>query len=84
MFLYILKNKDTNVYYIGITNNIKRRLEEHNGKHNHYTGKIPGIWKLIFSKEYNNSHDARKEETRLKKAKNKRYLEWYIDNNKGL
>ena len=29
-YLYILQSKKNNSYYVGVTNNIERRLEEHN------------------------------------------------------
>jgi len=29
-YLYILQNNKNSKYYIGVTNNIKRRLQEHN------------------------------------------------------
>jgi len=66
--------------YIGISKNPKRRLLEHNSPQSHYTGKIKGEWKLVYSKLYNSKSEARKEEIRLKKSKNKKYLKWYIEN----
>lgn len=83
MILYVLYNKTGDKYYIGVTDNLKRRLAEHNGKTNHYTGKFDSSWIIKFSKEYVSSADAYEEEKRLKKAKNRKYLEWYISN-KGL
>lgn len=80
-YLYIIFNKLSNKYYIGITNNFERRLREHNFKNTHYTGRIKGEWVLVYKKEFSNYTQAKKEETRLKKAKNKKYLEWYINNN---
>jgi putative endonuclease len=80
MYLYILREINSNTYYIGITSDPKRRLTEHNTNSNHYTGKNSKIWEMVFIKFYVNKTDARKEELRLKKAKNKKYLEWYIAN----
>jgi len=52
--------------YVGYTTNIKRRIKLHNlGKGAKSTrGKI---WKLIFSKKYNDKSNALKAEYRLKK-----------------
>lgn len=78
MYVYLLVNESNNKYYIGTTNNIKRRLKEHNGENKHYTGKIEGRWKLIGYKEFKIESEARKEEIRLKKSKNRRYVRWYF------
>lgn len=80
MVLYILINKASNNYYIGTSKNITRRLKEHNWKNHHYTSKIIGEWKLVFNKDFDNETEARQEEKRLKKAKNKKYIQWYIKN----
>ena len=74
MFLYILENTRTRGFYIGITNNLNRRLDEHNSNNQHFTGKINGEWKLIFKRRFISEIEARKEEIRLKKAKNKKYI----------
>ena len=78
MYLYILFNKISNKYYIGITVNLNRRLIEHNSNNTHYTGKLDGNWELLYSKWFNSKINARREEIRLKKSGNRKYLEWYI------
>lgn len=80
MYLYILQGTRTNKYYIGVTTNLDKRLEEHNTNTSHYTGKQHEIWNIIFSRYYEKNNDARIEEIRLKKAKNKKYINWYIRN----
>jgi putative endonuclease len=80
MYIYILYNKLADKYYIGITQNVNQRLSEHNSLQSHYTGKIKGDWILVYSRFYKLKLQARKEEIRLKKAKNKKYLQWYINN----
>lgn len=81
MILYILENKKADKYYIGITKDIQRRIKEHNEDNGHYTGKIDGTWKIVYEKIFEFEKEARKEERRLKKAKNKKYIKWYIENN---
>lgn len=78
--LYILINQSNDLFYIGTTNNLERRIKEHNADNNHFTGKFNHEWKVIFTQEYEQLEEARKEERRLKKAKNKRYIQWYIKN----
>ncbi|GEM_PF-3399057 len=83
MYLYIIVNSSNNIFYIGTTQNIERRLKEHNGENSHFTGKVDGTWELVFRKYYPDNTEARKEEIRLKRSKNKKYILWYIENNKS-
>lgn len=64
-FIYILSCSD-NSYYVGITNNLKRRETLHNlGKGSKYLlSKLPV--KLIYSEEYPDKSSARKREIQLK------------------
>ena len=51
--------------YIGYTNNLLRRIKEHNSKSNQSTkSRIP--FKLVYYKAYNNRQDATKHESNLK------------------
>ena len=84
MYLYILYNETLDKFYIGITKNPARRLKEHNSDQSHYTGRAKGFWKICYLKHYNSATEALKEERRLKRAKNKKYLLWYIKNSTGL
>ena len=76
-FVYILFSQKLNKYYIGSTNDIPRRLYEHNIGHSIFTKNgIP--WELVFSQEYDTLLLARTEERRLKKCKSHKYLQAYI------
>ena len=72
-FVYLLISKNNGKYfsYVGITNNLNRRLGLHNSsKGAKYTrGKK---WFLAYKKSYNSKSKALKEEYRLKKDKKKR------------
>jgi putative endonuclease len=83
MFLvYILKNEKTNKYYIGSTDNIKRRLKEHlAGKTR--TTKILKTDKLVYTEKYKTLIEARNREKKLKSYKSKKYIEWLINKNLG-
>lgn len=70
-FVYLLKSQSTDRYYVGITDNLKRRLGEHNSGKNISTKRF-GNHSLVWFKEYNSTIDARKHEKWLKK-KNKTY-----------
>jgi len=77
MYLYLLENETSKKYYIGVTENIDRRIKEHNGKSHHYTGKNKGEWNILGVRNLD-SHYALVEEKRLKKCKNKKYVLWYF------
>ena len=75
--LYILFSCKLNKYYIGSTNDIRRRLYEHNIGHSTFT-KTGIPWSLAFSKQFPSLELARKEELRIKKCKSRKYIENYI------
>ena len=66
-FVYIITNKTNTVLYIGVTNNLIRRIYEHENK------LIPGftmkynINKLIYFEYFDNINDAIRREKQLKK-----------------
>ena len=72
-FVYLLISKKNDKYfsYVGITNNLKKRITLHNSsKGAKYTrGKK---WHLAYKKTYNSKSKALKEEYSLKKDKKKR------------
>jgi len=73
-FVYIIYNSECDKYYIGQTNNIIRRLEEHNDKtKNKYTSKYLGEWKMVYEEEFCNRKEAMLREKFLKKQKNKKF-----------
>jgi len=68
---YLLKSTKDSSYYVGITSDINRRLDEHNsGKLKTTSSKRP--WILAFIREHKDYTEARKHEKWLKK-KNRQY-----------
>ncbi len=55
-------------YYIGSTNNLNRRLREHNRGQTKSTRRT-GIWTLVYQKEYLESNEAKKRERQIKAFK---------------
>ena len=76
-FVYILKSKNYKKSYVGFTNNIERRLREHNEGKNYYTKRFKP-WILLKIEEYKQQTEARKREkyykSKIKKKKLKKNL----------
>jgi putative endonuclease len=71
--LYVLQSKVSGGFYVGYTENIKRRLKEHNSGLNQST-KSKKPWKLIFFEGYLNKKDAQRREKYLKTSQGMRLL----------
>ena len=66
VYLIISKNSDNQVSYVGYTNNLKKRITEHNSsKGAKFTRGRK--WKLAYSKRYISKSIAMREEYKLKK-----------------
>ena len=66
-YVYILTNKTNKLLYIGVTNDLRRRLYEHrNGVCEGFT-KQYGIDKLVYYEYCNSVEDAIRREKQLKK-----------------
>ena len=63
--VYVLKSDKDNSLYIGLTNNLERRISDHNKGNNRSTkSKIP--YQLIFTESFESYLEARKREKYLK------------------
>ncbi len=78
--VYILKSFVHPKTYIGLTDNLKRRLNEHNsGKHFYTKRHIP--WGVIYSEDQPDLVMARKREKYFKSAAGRRYIKRFIFKN---
>jgi predicted GIY-YIG superfamily endonuclease len=68
-YVYILRGT-TARYYIGVTDNLVRRLNEHNRGNNHTTRRLGGPLQLVCTHEMATIEAARVLERRLKRLKN--------------
>ncbi len=74
-YVYVLQHLPTKKIYFGYTNNLKRRLEEHNAGGNTSTKRSSGEWILVYAEIYRSKLDALKREKLLKQhGSNKRWL----------
>lgn len=66
-YIYILSNKSNSTLYIGVTNNLERRIAEHRA------GIVPGFTqkynctKLVYYEQYSDVNQAIEREKQLKK-----------------
>ena len=70
-FIDILASKKHGTLYIGVTNNLRERLELHrSGKGSEFVKKY-GVTRLVYTEEYSSPQDAIQREKQLK--------EWHRD-----
>jgi putative endonuclease len=74
IMLYILRGLSTEKHYIGITNNLERRLQEHRGGSTK-GGQVIGDFKLIHTEEFPDYSSARKREKFLKSGQGRKWIE---------
>jgi putative endonuclease len=77
-FVYIIQSLKDNSFYIGSTNDLERRLSEHNQGLSKYTSaKMP--WELVYTESFDDVTIARKREYFLKKQRNRVFYQKLID-----
>ncbi|MFI5056680.1 MAG: GIY-YIG nuclease family protein [Candidatus Acidiferrales bacterium] len=71
---YILRSESTGQFYVGHTENLTKRIFEHN---NNRTASIKnrGPWKLFYSEVFDTRNDAARRERQIKSMKSKKYIE---------
>ncbi len=65
VFVYALANNVNQKIYVGISQNVSRRLKEHNSGRNRYT-KAFVPWRVIYTEPHPNFASARKREKYFK------------------
>jgi len=76
-FVYILYSKKLSRYYVGSTNDIDRRIYEHNIGHGKYSRK-GSPWQLVYIVPFETKKEAVQEELRIKRRKSRRFIERLI------
>jgi len=72
--VYILESLKDKSYYIGVTNNLSKRLKEHNSGLSRST-KSKKPFKVIYSEKYNDIKKAYRREKYLKSIKKRKCIE---------
>jgi putative endonuclease len=77
-FVYVLQSEKDGRLYKGFTEDLKRRIKEHNnGKNKSTKGYIP--WKLIYFEEVKSRLEAREREKFFKSGSGREYLKNIMD-----
>ena len=76
-YVYILQSEKTGKLYKGSSEDLKRRLKEHNG------GNVPSTksgtpWELVYYAAFKNKTDARSEELFLKSGKGRERIQYLL------
>jgi predicted GIY-YIG superfamily endonuclease len=69
-FCYILWTDQGHCFYIGITDNVCRRVTQHNAGQSKWTARYAGTWLLVWQRAFPSLGEARKFENLLKRQKN--------------
>ncbi len=76
-FTYILKSKKFPKTYVGITDDLTRRLFQHNSGLHPYTKRyVP--WEIIYTEEVVDRIQARKREKYLKTSSGRRWIRYNV------
>ena len=76
-WFYILRNIETDRYYVGSTNNLEKRLQQHKNGYTRTT-RILMTYELVYSEKFDKINDARDREKKIKSYKSKKYIKWLI------
>ncbi len=73
-YVYVLEDQNDKSFYIGMTANLKRRLEEHSSGRGGRTTRLKKDWRLIYFEGYLIQDDAVGREKFLKGGSGRKYL----------
>lgn len=77
--VYALYNQQNNKIYIGQTENLVRRIKQHNDHvFKGYTARFQGEWKLIYSESVITRSEALKREKQLKSGNGRAHIKTFI------
>ena len=76
-YVYILYSARLDRYYVGSTNDIERRMLDHNrGKTSYARQGMP--WELKYTEQYHTRSEAMRRESQIKQQKSRVYIESLI------
>ena len=72
-FVYILRSKSADKYYVGSSSDPARRLKFHNSIEKGFTSRYRP-WELVYTKEYYSKREAQAVERKIKSWKSKKRI----------
>ncbi len=81
-YAYVLKSEINGHFYKGSTENLYRRVQEHNDGIVTYTSKFRP-WKLVYFETFQNRGEAMKREKFFKSGKGREFIKTIISGSKG-
>ena len=81
-FVYILKSLMAKKTYVGFSENVQKRLQEHNCGKSSFT-KIYKPWELVYTEVFDNKNAAINREKYFKSAAGRRRIMKILDNKKS-
>ena len=85
-FTYILQSESTGRYYVGSTDNLDRRVAQHNDpdyKGSKTTKRFKGPWKLVYTESSQTRAEAMSREREIKSWKSRKAIQGMIINSVG-
>ena len=76
-YTYIIQSEKTGKYYIGSSEDVQKRLQQHNWSRTPST-KTGIPWELVYTEEFETRSEAVKREYAIKKKKSRKYIEYLI------
>jgi putative endonuclease len=76
-FVYVIRSQTVGKLYIGHTQDLEKRLKEHNDPDcfsSKYTKRVPGPWFLVYSESYATRSEAFRRERWLKTGRGREFL----------
>ena len=78
MFIvYIIYSIRLNRYYVGYSQDVQKRLDEHNSGISDFTAKT-NDWQLRYTESFADGKRAISREKEIKNKKSRKYIEWLI------
>ena len=71
--VYVLRSKVAKKSYVGVTNDLEKRLREHNSGKQYYTRRYMP-WEVIYLEDYQDFEEALQREKFLKTTSGRRFL----------